>query len=187
MLQYQHKIGPSETGESKVAITCPSCYRENDNDAKICVYCGEPLVDVVTEVASTRSLDDTDFEEGTPKWGSARFNARTNLLLGVEGEVRTFTYDAEEILELVMGREDPKTGEAPHINLSMFDAVEKGVSRRHAAIIRKDGSLYLVDNDSANGTFLNGQRLVANQPRVLRDGDDIRLGHLTIRITFERA
>lgn len=175
--------------QSKVVGTvmnCPDCKRDNNADAKICVYCGAPLVDVAA-ATSTRSLNDTDFEEGTPRWGSARFNARSNLVIGVDGEVRTFTYDADEISELIIGRQDPKSGDAPEVDLSQYAALEKGVSRRHASIIRKDGSLYLVDNASANGTFLNGQRVVANQPRVLRDGDDIRLGHLVIRITFERA
>ncbi len=167
-------------------MKCPQCGRENNNDAKICVYCGAPLVDLTKE-SSTRALEDTDFEEGIPKWGSARFNSRTNLVIGVDGDTRSLIFDAEEIEELVIGREDPKTGEAPEINLSSHQGLEKGVSRRHASILRKDGSLYLVDKGSANGTFLNGQRLVAEQPRVLRDGDDVRLGHLVLRISFERA
>ena len=53
-----------------------------------------------------------------------------------------------------------------------------------AFLLRRDGALHIVDNDSANGTYLNGQRLVARQPRILRDGDDIRLGHLVVRVTF---
>lgn len=165
---------------------CTECGNINEDGAKICVYCGALLIDA-KEATSTRSLEDTDFEEGTPKWGSARFNARTNLILGIEGEPRTFIFDADDIDELVLGRSDPKTGEAPAVNLETYAALEKGVSRKHASIIRKDGSLYLVDRASANGTFLNGQRLVANQPRVLRDGDDIRLGHLVVRITFEQT
>ena len=163
---------------------CPKCQRENDPDAQICVYCGEPLVDL-SERISTRGLDDTDYEEGTPKWGSARFGSRANLLIGVGEEINTFVFDANQIEELVMGRRDVRSGDVPEVDLYDYEAVEKGVSRHHALIVRRDGSLYLVDNDSANGTFLNGQRLVAQQPRVLRDGDDIRLGHLTLRVTFE--
>lgn len=165
---------------------CPECGNVNSDDAKICVYCGALLSDM-THGRTTRSLDDTDFEEGTPKWGSARFNARTHLILGIEGEPRSLTFDADEIEELVMGRVDPNTGEAPPINLTDYDALSKGVSRKHASIIRKDGSLYLVDHASANGTFLNGQRVVANQSRVLRDGDEVRLGHLVVRISFEQT
>ena len=40
---------------------------------------------------------------------------------------------------------------------------------------------------SHNGTYLNGQRLIAHQPRVLRDGDDIRLGFLVLRVKFVRV
>jgi len=38
---------------------------------------------------------------------------------------------------------------------------------------------------SSNGTFLNGQRLVPNQPRVLRDGDEVRFGKLVAHIYFK--
>lgn len=172
--------------EVDAVITCPNCGNENEDEAKICTYCGFLLIDA-QQSASTRTLDDADFEEGVPKWGSARFNARTNLILGVNGEARTLIFDAATIEQIVLGRSDPKSGDNPDINLNDYEGLEKGVSRRHAAIIRKEGSLYLMDMGSANGTYLNGQKLVANQPRVLRDGDDIRLGHLTVRITFERA
>lgn len=162
-------------------ITCRNCGNQNDTDIKICAYCGAAL-----DVATT-TFDDTDFQDGAPRWGSARFNSRTNLVIGVGDEVRTFTFDSDEIEELVVGREDPKTGDAPAINLSPHDGSGKGVSRKHAVIIRKDGSLYIVDKNSVNGTFLNGQKLVAEQARVLRDGDEIRFGHLSVRITFERS
>ncbi len=168
-------------------IECPNCGRSNEDSAKICVYCGTPLIDMKQTYASTRSLDDTDFEEGVPKWGSARFSSQMNLIIGVEKDTRAMVFDANRIEELVIGRKNPDTGEAPEVDLSSYEAMDKGVSRRHAAIIRKDGSLHIVDMGSANGTFLNGQRLVANQPRVLRDGDDVRLGHLVLRITFERG
>ncbi|MDX1995147.1 MAG: FHA domain-containing protein [bacterium] len=168
-------------------ITCPECGRMNADDAKICVYCGTALVDLVKETAATRSFNDTDFEEGVPKWGSARFGSKMNLIVNVEKSPENLTFDADEIEELVIGRIDPDTGERPEIDLTDFGALDKGVSRRHAAIIRKDGSLQVVDRGSPNGTFLNGQKLVSNQPRVLRDGDDIRLGYLVIRISFQKA
>jgi pSer/pThr/pTyr-binding forkhead associated (FHA) protein len=41
-----------------------------------------------------------------------------------------------------------------------------------------------MDNGSSNGTFLNEQKLIANQPRVLRDGDDLRLGFLVLTVHF---
>lgn len=48
------------------------------------------------------------------------------------------------------------------------------VSRRHAVIERHGNRFELKDEDSFNGTLLNGQRIVT--PSVLRDGDRIQLG-----------
>jgi hypothetical protein len=166
-------------------IQCPNCERENPDTGKMCLYCGMPLTDDLRRVA-TRALDNTDFEEGQPRWGTARFSSRMNLVVNVRGSKKKFVFDADEVDELVIGRVDPDTGEEPHIPLDEFDALEKGVSRRHAAIVRRDGALNIMDMGTPNGTFLNGQRLVPNQARVLRDGDDIRLGHLVLHISFIR-
>lgn len=133
----------------------------------------------------TRALQDTDFEEAFSKLGEARFHSRMNLVLTVRGFDDRFVYDAEQIDQLVIGRFDPNTNTTPPLDLNPFDAADKGVSRRHAAVIRRDGVLCVVDMGSPNGTFLNGQRLIPNQPRILRDGDDLRLGHLVLQIKFE--
>lgn len=159
-------------------IKCPNCGHENAENEKICVRCGALL----TGIKKTVAFDDTDYEEGVPKWGSARFTGQ--LVLEVLNASTSFEFNADGIDEIDMGRKDPDTGDAPDVDLSEEGALEKGVSRRHAVIVRRDGALHIVDNNSANGTYLNGQKLVAHQPRILRDGDDIRLGHLTLRVTF---
>jgi hypothetical protein len=165
-------------------IECPSCGKSNtDPKSKICAYCGQLLVNT----SATRALADTDFEEGVPRWGTARFNSRMNLILSVRGSEDALTFDAQKITELVIGRKDPETGDTPPVDLERFGAMEQGVSRRHATIIRKPGgSLQIVDRGSPNGTFLNGQRLIANQPRILRDGDELRLGKLVLGVKFRR-
>ncbi len=54
------------------------------------------------------------------------------------------------------------------------------VSRNHAMIQRlEDGEFYLIDMDSRNGSFLNGQRLTA--PTALRDGDHLSFGKSRLR------
>ena len=57
-----------------------------------------------------------------------------------------------------------------------------GVSRHHAQITITESSATLEDLDSKNGTFVRGERVTG--PRVLQDGDQIRLGSvvLTLRI-----
>ena len=58
------------------------------------------------------------------------------------------------------------------------------VSRYHAVIEQFGARFRLSDLKSDNGTFVNGQRLAANQSRLLRDGDEIRLGKLVIHVYF---
>jgi hypothetical protein len=164
--------------------TCKECGRPNKPDAQIC-DCGALLIDPQV-IGSTDALTDADYEEGRSQWGSARFSGRSLLMVGVEDDPQTFSFDGDEIDELVLGRADAGTGDAPAINLTQYGALDKGVSRVHAKIIRRDGSLQLEDLGSRNGTYLNGQRIVEHQPRILRDGDAVRLGKLALHITYQK-
>jgi diguanylate cyclase (GGDEF)-like protein len=55
---------------------------------------------------------------------------------------------------------------------------DEGISRRHAAITRERKLVRISDLGSANGTFVNDERV--DSPRVLMDGDKILLGSVTI-------
>jgi hypothetical protein len=164
--------------------SCPNCMHELDDSAAICDFCG--LLLDSSETSTTRTLEDIDYEDTVPKWGTARFNSRMNLVVRLRDGGATFVYDADAVEELMIGRLDPVTRQSPDIDLHPYQGAERGVSRRHATIVRRDGALHLVDQGGPNGTFLNGQRLIPHQPRILRDGDDIRLGHLVLQVRFER-
>ncbi|MBE0689817.1 MAG: FHA domain-containing protein [Anaerolineae bacterium] len=162
--------------------TCPKCKGEVNDKILICPFCGTLLQN---HLEITRSLSDTDIDEVIARFGTAHFS-RMNLILQVRGASKTYVFDAEAITELTLGRMDPDTGEAPEVDLQDCGAVEKGVSRRHAAVLKRDNNLHLIDRGSPNGTYLNGQRLIADQARVLRDGDEVRLGHLVLVVSFEK-
>src|SRR5512144_2956081 len=53
------------------------------------------------------------------------------------------------------------------------------VSRRHARLERRGPEWWVVDQGSANGTYINSQR-VAEQ--ALRDGQELRFGALAFRV-----
>jgi len=145
----------------------------------------KPVVDTPDfKEGKTSLLNEPDFEEGTPKWGTAQFTKRKHLILTIDDSQEIFVFNAEEITEISIGRFDPTTNTSPDVDLLKFGGGEKGVSRKHAVIIRRDGALSVVDHNSGNGTYLNGQKLVANQPRILRNGDDLRLGNLKLRVSF---
>ena len=54
------------------------------------------------------------------------------------------------------------------------------VSRRHAEIQISNGDILISDLGSTNGTFVNGERI--DQPRSLRDGDEVRIGAVVWRL-----
>ncbi len=64
-------------------------------------------------------------------------------------------------------------------------ADDKSVGRVHAKIVAKDGVYWIVDLDSKNGTFLNGERLESNKPYTLKFTDKIKLAN--IEFTFEQG
>ena len=58
------------------------------------------------------------------------------------------------------------------------------LSRYHATIHYQDGEVQLTDLDSANGTFVDGVRLEANQPLTLYGGEEITIGELRLIYHF---
>lgn len=61
-------------------------------------------------------------------------------------------------------------------------ADDAAISRRHALITHQDGSYLIQDAGSANGTYLNDQRIAEPQP--LSNGDVVRLGQTRLTIQF---
>jgi pSer/pThr/pTyr-binding forkhead associated (FHA) protein len=52
-----------------------------------------------------------------------------------------------------------------------------GVSRHHCDLtVDARGRLVVVDRGSTNGTFVNGERLAPQRARVVRVGDELRIG-----------
>ncbi|MEM8988416.1 MAG: trypsin-like peptidase domain-containing protein [Pseudomonadota bacterium] len=74
----------------------------------------------------------------------------------------------------VLGREP----DAP--NCAVADG---SVSRRHA-VLRWDGAnLYVRDENSTNGTYVNGRRIASGQDTPMREGDELRLGSVRLRVS----
>lgn len=78
--------------------------------------------------------------------------------------------------ELSIGRTD-------QANVAIDDT---GLSRVNTTFFIDDGELLVADENSTNGTFVNGERLT--RPRILRPGDEIKIGSGTvIRITSDQS
>lgn len=81
---------------------------------------------------------------------------KTHEIIEIEKDTFNLGKDPKELLDYVIN--------------------DKRVSRRHASIICKDSSYFVVDRGSTNHTFLNGKQLVPNQEYPLHSGDSIRFG-----------
>lgn len=164
--------------------TCPHCGHSNREGLFFCEDCGQNLKEEMNFTLPTRQFDRQPGEmSARATWGTAHFRQESTVILQIR--------DASEPITLfparrtVLGRKDATSPVQPDLDLTPFGALEKGVSRIHAAVERREDTLTLIDMGSSNGTHLNGQRIGPDQPRVLRDGDEIRLGKLVAHIYFK--
>lgn len=166
--------------------TCPYCAYNNPEGVFYCEECGQVLYGEAKAV-TTKQLGPTGAESADPKaaWGTARFGADTMIVIHIRDNPTPVQLKPQD--EMILGRYDGTSTATPTLDLTPFGAYENGVSRIHAAIRRGEDTLTLVDLGSVNGTHLNGQRLIPNQPRVLRDGDEVRLGKLVCHVYFKKA
>jgi hypothetical protein len=65
--------------------------------------------------------------------------------------------------------------------------LEQDVSREHARLQRGPQGWTLVDLGTTNGTFVNGKRLPAQDPHLLRPGDRITIGSSVLAIQEDAA
>ena len=87
--------------------------------------------------------------------------------------------------EVIIGRMDAGHAVFPDVDLTNEQGIEKGLSRRHARIVRREGQVFLEDLQSLNGTFLNKTRLVPDIPYALKDGDLVQLGKLLLTVDLK--
>ncbi|MCD4687240.1 MAG: FHA domain-containing protein [Anaerolineae bacterium] len=116
---------------------------------------------------------------------TAYFQPGMRLIVQVEGDQEPLVFDFFQIDTLVIGRSAPETDDAPEIDLAPYGAFDRGISRRHALLFWRNGTLHIMDDDSANGTFLNGRRLPPREPTIIRNHDEIALGGLALTVMLE--
>lgn len=168
---------------------CPSCEFQNMEGLFFCDECGLPLFGEegtitvpFTQKLSTASIP-REVKSVVAPVGTTVLKSNTMLVIRFKGlgqEVRVEPKD-----EILFGRGDASAPKNPDVDLNPYGALDNGVSRTHAAIRRKDKSLMLVDLNSTNGTFINGQQIPPQQPRIIRDGDEIQFGKLIATIYFK--
>ncbi|MEO0562686.1 MAG: FHA domain-containing protein [Chloroflexota bacterium] len=73
---------------------------------------------------------------------------------------------------------------ATHIDLSDYGAGDRGVSRVHMLMSYEDGTFYVEDAGSLNGTFVGGEQIPPHTRVSIFSGQQVRLGRLGMFIYF---
>jgi pSer/pThr/pTyr-binding forkhead associated (FHA) protein len=123
--------------------------------------------------------------DSIPKWGEVRFREENALVLEAKGFSDKLVLRVTH--SLILGRKgEADETDGPDVDLNVFDAYSRGVSKQHAVVEIADRVLTIRDLGSRNGTFLNMQAVSLNSHRVLRDNDIIHLGNLELLVHFQR-
>lgn len=176
---------------------CPTCGHRNRFGVLLCENCGTNLATGQQAGIGTRDLREAEAaaEEAPAKLdtteakavrsaGTARFEVGMTLRIEVEGGATPIIL-RPKAHDMILGRRDPTTGATPEVDLTPYAGYRMGVSRKHASLRLQDNQLNLWDLGSSNGTFINGTRLHPHRPYPIRDGDEIRLGQMVLRMFFQ--
>jgi hypothetical protein len=174
-------------------IACAACQHQELWGALFCSRCGTQLnYQSEVEIASTFFNVDP-VPESPPTTDPAHPSIPQPSPLKDEPEVGLKFPETGEILslegsaEFTLGRVSGDQPILPDIDLSAYQALACGVSRLHATIKVMPDKITITDLGSANGTRVNGKKLVALEPQPLVNGDRILLGKLRLQMVIHKS
>lgn len=191
-------------------VRCPSCQTANLDTSRFCDECGTHLGAAFEQQAPAEPQPAAYIPPGSvPPASVTSFGVPPEIfepessgsLAPVVVDKQLGTAHASLIIERgdapgtefrlvhdesTIGRWDADNGVFPDVDLDQHDSDAK-VSRRHARIVRSNGSYYIEDLGSTNGTYVNrGRRLLPGNAQVLNDGDELIVGKTFLRFQVTR-
>ncbi|HLI71743.1 MAG TPA: FHA domain-containing protein [Ktedonobacteraceae bacterium] len=168
---------------------CPYCGAETRPGDNFCLNCGNrlPAAGSVAQMAGDATLPAD--ENWVPPTAPASLNGQeippTQVSTAVAesapapaiaspARLTLRTEGGEVLQEMTLDKLEYAIGRAPSSDILL--SKDKLTSRRHATIHYENGAYFLMDERSANGTFVNGQQLEEKVPRKLQNGDHISIG-----------
>ncbi len=168
-------------------IRCGDCGKLEPSGALFCSECGVLLLPDHT-VGQSAPLPFADALDGgaTPGLVGQELNplwevSQLTVVIPASGRRVRLTLDDE----IRIGRSDPRHDHFPELDLTEDRGSALGVSRVHALIRCSSEGVVLIDEGSANGTFLNGYHLPPQLPYPLHSGDEVRFGQLLVHLFLE--
>lgn len=175
---------PLVTPQQEEKVKCSNCGKLNAKNEVICYSCGFMLDEAAARFGTRQFM-----EQGGGGLEYQRFGKTSTLILRLKDSNHQFELRPQLFAhEIIVGRSAKGSSMVPDVDLIDYGGDRLGVSRLHLAIKyeRKDDAIQVYDLGSSNGSYLNGQRLHPKEIRVLADGDDVRLGQLSMTVTFQQ-
>lgn len=173
-------LGASGRSAPSSGPKCPRCGMVNRPGEVFCVDCGAALTAHGGHAGGTLRLS------GAAGQDRAYFGENMVVVFRLQDKHERIRI-VPKTNEMVIGRRLPDGVMIPDIDLTPYNGEALGVSRLHATLRRKDASIVLTDMGSLNHTYINGQRVHAQEVRVVQDGDELQFGQLRVNVYFERG
>lgn len=165
---------------------CPACRKNNEPEAMVCSNCGTVLENRFTDQeAGPKTTNMVSIPKAIKDWSIEDTEApEKGIALYLEGNFTPSHTDKEA--EFIIGRNSGKTSDLVEgmFDLSSLGGYGQGISRQHAIIRRVEHGYELTDLGSANGTWLNSERLASHKPYRLPSGSHLRLGSMRLYVLY---
>lgn len=171
---------------------CPKCSTDRDDPSS--VFCGVCGYNFSTGTGGGQVVPDHEAVAATTAPAAATGSSSSGSAKGslIDIEV-TFTDDARKAdaplkfslfeEQSIIGRK--KSNPTPGLAVALDDLA---ISTRHLLVDYRAGSVVVRDNNSANGSKINGKDLTAGAEQAVSVGDEIAIGEFTvIKVTAIRS
>jgi pSer/pThr/pTyr-binding forkhead associated (FHA) protein len=168
-------------------IFCPECQAQQLIGSIYCLECGGYLHVVDDKEVLTNdniSAQQSHLNSGT-SGTSKKPSGETKLTLIILETQDTIYLSGKDIYTL--GRFSEGQSILPDVDLSLYQAYEKGVSRLHAAVRSSSNEIVISDLGSVNGTRLNGVKIMPAKTYPLHNQDILELGKLKLRVVINTS
>lgn len=174
--------GVAEMAAQNASVQCPHCGRANPATEVICYACGQFMPGNYRSLYETNVFNDPDNMLQSDEY----FGPTSILALVVKATNQAYKVQPQATgNDVVIGR-SAEGAIQPDIDLNDQNGAQLGVSRLHVALRYdpQNNTIAAADMGSANGSFINGQRMHRQEIRILRHGDELRLGRLVLKVMF---